>query len=99
MEEDIYLDKLVRRDIKPTAIRLLVIKEMMQACLLYTSGTIEVVKTISDLFLPVAGEVMEQSEVRIIRSPQLCMLRHPAGPVSYTHLAVGLMSLLTSLSK
>ena len=31
MEEDIYLDKLVRRDIKPTAIRLLVIKEMMQA--------------------------------------------------------------------
>ena len=26
MEEDIYLDKLVRRDIKPTAIRLLVIK-------------------------------------------------------------------------
>ena len=53
MEEDIYLDKLVRRDIKPTAIRLVVIKEMMQAeravslldletlldtvCLLYTS--------------------------------------------------------------
>ena len=31
MEEDIYLDKLVRRDIKPTAIRLLVIKEMMRA--------------------------------------------------------------------
>ena len=31
MEEDIYLDKLVRRGIKPTAIRLLVIKEMMQA--------------------------------------------------------------------
>lgn len=31
MEKDIYLDKLVRRDIKPTAIRLLVIKEMMQA--------------------------------------------------------------------
>lgn len=31
MEENIYLDKLARRDIKPTAIRLLVIKEMMQA--------------------------------------------------------------------
>ena len=31
MEKDIYLDKLVRRDIKPTAIRLLVIKVMMQA--------------------------------------------------------------------
>ena len=27
-----------------------------------TFGTIEVVKTISDLFLPVAGEVMEQNE-------------------------------------
>lgn len=26
-------------------------------------GTIEVVKTISDLFLPVAGEVLEQNEV------------------------------------
>ena len=31
MEEDIYLDKLDRRGIKPTAIRLLVIKAMMQA--------------------------------------------------------------------
>ena len=28
MEEDIYLDKLVRRDIKPTAIRLLVWQKM-----------------------------------------------------------------------
>lgn len=27
-----------------------------------TFGTIEVVKTVSDLFLPVAGEVMEQNE-------------------------------------
>ena len=27
-----------------------------------TFGTIEVVKTISDLFLPVAGEVIEQNE-------------------------------------
>ena len=30
MEEDIYLDKLDRRGIKPTAIRLLVIKAMMR---------------------------------------------------------------------
>lgn len=29
-----------------------------------TFGTIEVVKTISDLFLPVAGEVIEQNESR-----------------------------------
>lgn len=28
-----------------------------------TFGTIEVVKTISDLFLPVSGEVLEQNEV------------------------------------
>lgn len=28
-----------------------------------TFGTIEVVKTISDLFLPVAGEVLEQNEM------------------------------------
>lgn len=28
-----------------------------------TFGTIEVVKTISDLFIPVAGEVLEQNEV------------------------------------
>ncbi len=32
MEEDIYLDKLVRRDIKPTAIRLLVITLKYAVC-------------------------------------------------------------------
>ena len=30
MEENIYLDKLARRDIKPTAIRLLILKNMME---------------------------------------------------------------------
>ena len=30
MEENIYLDKLERRDIKPTAIRLLILKNMME---------------------------------------------------------------------
>lgn len=33
-------------------------------------GTIEVVKTISDLFLPVAGEVMEQNEA-LEENPEL----------------------------
>lgn len=33
-------------------------------------GTIEVVKTISDLFLPVAGEVMEQNET-LEENPEL----------------------------
>ena len=33
-------------------------------------GTIEVVKTISDLFLPVAGEVLEQNEA-LEESPEL----------------------------
>lgn len=33
-------------------------------------GTIEVVKTISDLFLPVAGEVLEQNEV-LEETPEL----------------------------
>lgn len=33
-------------------------------------GTIEVVKTISDLFLPVAGEVMEQNET-LEETPEL----------------------------
>ncbi len=33
-------------------------------------GTIEVVKTISDLFLPVAGEVLEQNET-LEESPEL----------------------------
>ena len=33
-------------------------------------GTIEVVKTISDLFLPVAGEVLEQNEV-LADNPEL----------------------------
>ena len=35
-----------------------------------TFGTIEVVKTISDLFLPVAGEVMEQNEA-LEENPEL----------------------------
>ena len=35
-----------------------------------TFGTIEVVKTISDLFLPVAGEVLEQNE-SLEESPEL----------------------------
>lgn len=35
-----------------------------------TFGTIEVVKTISDLFLPVAGEVMEQNE-NLEENPEL----------------------------
>ena len=35
-----------------------------------TFGTIEVVKTISDLFLPVAGEVLEQNEA-LEESPEL----------------------------
>ena len=35
-----------------------------------TFGTIEVVKTISDLFLPVAGEVMEQNET-LEENPEL----------------------------
>ena len=35
-----------------------------------TFGTIEVVKTISDLFLPVAGEVLEQNEA-LEENPEL----------------------------
>lgn len=35
-----------------------------------TFGTIEVVKTISDLFLPVAGEVLEQNEA-LEETPEL----------------------------
>ena len=35
-----------------------------------TFGTIEVVKTISDLFLPVAGEVLEQNE-NLEENPEL----------------------------
>lgn len=35
-----------------------------------TFGTIEVVKTISDLFLPVAGEVLEQNEA-LADNPEL----------------------------
>lgn len=35
-----------------------------------TFGTIEVVKTISDLFLPVSGEILEQNEV-LAESPEL----------------------------
>lgn len=35
-----------------------------------TFGTIEVVKTISDLFLPVGGEVLEQNEV-LAEKPEL----------------------------
>ena len=31
MEEKVYLDKLAKRDIKPTAIRLLILKSMMEA--------------------------------------------------------------------
>src|SRR5699024_6341674 len=31
MEENVYLDKLARRDIKPTAIRLIILKNMMEA--------------------------------------------------------------------
>ena len=30
MEENVYLDKLERRDIKPTAIRLLILKNMLE---------------------------------------------------------------------
>ena len=30
MEENVYLDKLERRDIKPTAIRLLILKNMLK---------------------------------------------------------------------
>ncbi len=33
-------------------------------------GTIEVVKTISDLFLPVAGEILEQNEA-LVAQPEL----------------------------
>lgn len=33
-------------------------------------GTIEVVKTISDLFLPIAGEVLEQNEA-LVDNPEL----------------------------
>ena len=35
-----------------------------------TFGTIEVVKTISDLFLPIAGEVLEQNEA-LEENPEL----------------------------
>ena len=34
MEENVYLDKLERRDIKPTAIRLLILKNMEQILVL-----------------------------------------------------------------
>ena len=37
-------------------------------------GTIEVVKTISDLFLPVAGEVLEQNEALEVKS--FCFCQH-----------------------
>ena len=66
-------------------------------------GTIEVVKTISDLFLPVAGEVLEQNEA-LEEQPEL-VNKDPYGegwlikikpaadadfdsPVSYTHLTL-----------
>lgn len=35
-----------------------------------TFGTIEVVKTMSDLFLPIGGEVLEQNE-RLVDQPEL----------------------------
>jgi len=35
-----------------------------------TFGTIEVVKTVSDLFLPVAGEILEQNEA-LADNPEL----------------------------
>ena len=34
-----------------------------------TFGTIEVVKTISDLFLPLAGEILEQNEALVNKDP------------------------------
>ena len=42
-----------------------------------TYGTIEVVKTISDLFLPVAGEVLEQNE-SLEENPEL-VNKYPYG--------------------
>ena len=44
-----------------------------------TFGTIEVVKTISDLFLPVAGEVLEQNE-SLEENPEL-VNKDPYGEV------------------